>query len=244
MLAAALVLVLLGAAVLAVEVQLARTQRRLAASAPLALDTAIGGSGPGAQRRMLWLGDSTAAGVGADRPEDALPRQVAARLGRPVQLTVLAISGAQVEDVVEKQLPRVASLDPDVVVLSVGANDVVHLASKDSFTRRYRRLLDELGSTPVIALGVPDMGAAPRFAQPLRAIAGWRGRVLDGRIRHEVARRDRTRYVDIAGRTGPAMRRDPDRYFAPDRYHPNGAGYGLWADAVSDVARALTLDPG
>ncbi len=190
---------------------------------------------------MVWLGDSTAAGVGAGGPDGALPRQVASRLGRPVQLTVLAISGAQVEDVITRQLPKVASLDPAVVVVSVGANDVVHFTSRDSFTSRYRRLLDQLGSTPVIVLGVPDMGAAPRFAQPLRAIAGWRGRALDGRLREEVARRGTVRYVDIAGRTGPPMRRDPDRFFALDRYHPNEAGYGLWADAVLDVARALPL---
>ncbi len=59
-----------------------------------------------------------------------------------------------------------------------------------------------------------------------------------------MAGRAGTGYVDIAGRTGPPMRRDPDRYFALDRYHPNQAGYGLWADAVLDVARALPLEPG
>jgi lysophospholipase L1-like esterase len=238
-------LILVSGVVLAVEARLARTGPGLPVAAPLALDTTIGNSGPaGTPLRMLWLGDSTAAGVGASGPDGALPRQVASRLGRPVQLTVLAISGAQVEDVIEKQLPKVTALDPDVVFLSIGANDVVHFTSKDSFTSRYRRLLDQLGTTPVIALGVPDMGAAPRFAQPLRAIAGWRGRALDGRIRGEVAGRDAVKYVDIAGRTGPVMRRDPDRYFALDQYHPNEAGYGLWADAVLDVALALPLDPG
>lgn len=192
---------------------------------------------------MVWLGDSTAAGVGAGRPGGALPRQVASRLERPVQLTVLARSGATVEDVIANQLPKVASLDPDVVVISVGANDVVHLTSKDSFASRYRRLLDRLGAVPVIALGVPDMGAPPRFAQPLRAIAGWRGRSLDEEIREEVAGRVGASYVDIAGRTGPLMRRYPDRYFALDEYHPNEAGYGLWADAVLEAARSLPLGP-
>jgi lysophospholipase L1-like esterase len=244
-LSAAVALVMVAGAVLAVEVRLARTAQRLPVATPLALDATIGGPGPSSGLlRMLWLGDSTAAGVGADEPDGALPRQVAARLERPVQLTVLAKSGARVEDVIEKQLPKVASLDPDVVFLSIGANDVVHFTSRGSFTRRYRRLLDQLGTTPVIALGVPDMGAAPRFAQPLRAIAGWRGRALDGCIRDALAGREGVRYVDIAGRTGPPMRRDPDRYFALDRYHPNEAGYGLWADAVLDVARALPLDPG
>jgi len=193
---------------------------------------------------MVWLGDSTAAGVGANGPEGSLPRQVAARLGGPVELVVLARSGARLDEVVQQQLPRVASLDPDLVLVSAGANDVVHLASKRRFARQYREMLDGLRPIPVVVLGVPDMGAAPRFAQPLRAIAGWRGRALDGAVRDAVGGRVDVRYVDIAGRTGPAMRREPDRYFAADRYHPNDAGYGLWADAVLDVVRTLPPVPG
>ena len=230
-------LVLVGGLVLGVEARLARTAPGLPALTPLALDTTIGNSAPaGGPLRMLWLGDSTAAGVGASGPDGALPRQVASRLGRPVQLTVLAISGDQVEDVIDKQLPKVASLDPDVVFLSIGANDVVHFTSKDSFTSRYRRLLDQLGTTPVIALGVPDMGAAPRFAQPLRAIAGWRGRALD-EVVGAVAKATGSAYVDIAGPTGPSFRAQPERFFSADDYHPSDEGYRRWADAVLELAR-------
>lgn len=230
--------------VLAVEVQMARIQRRLPETGPLNLDTTIGAARPGPTFRAVWLGDSTAAGVGAGDADGSLPRQVASRLDRSVELVVLARSGARVDDVLAAQLPKVASLRPDLVVLSVGANDVVHLAGRRPFRSRYRLLLDRLPGVPVLALGVPDMGAAPRFAQPLRAIAGWRGRVLDGAIRNAVAGRADVRYVDIAGRTGPAMRRQPDRYFSLDRYHPNQAGYGLWADAVLDAARAVLALPG
>ena len=80
-------------------------------------------------------------------------------------------------------------------------------------------------------LGVPDLGAPTRLPQPLRALAGWRGRALDSDVRHLAAGRHAL-YVAIAGRTGPAFRRHPDRYFAADHYHPDDAGYQLWADAV------------
>ncbi len=50
-----------------------------------------------------------------------------------------------------------------------------------------------------------------------------------------VAATSGARYVDIAGSTGPAFRRHPDRYFAGDRYHPSDAGYALWARAVLAV---------
>ena len=86
----------------------------------------------------------------------------------------------------------------------------------------------------MVVLGVPDMGAPPRLAQPLRALAGYRGRQLDGIVR-AIARAADARYVDIAGETGPTMRSDTQRYFAADRYHPSDDGYALWVDAVLAV---------
>jgi lysophospholipase L1-like esterase len=80
------------------------------------------------------------------------------------------------------------------------------------------------------------MGAIPRFAQPLRAVAGWRGRNLDAEVRR-VAAATGAVYADIAGPTGPSFRHDPGRYFAGDDFHPSDAGYRLWADAVVRVLR-------
>lgn len=220
------------AVVLAAEVQLARTGPGLPDDTPLDHDGRIGGEGPAL--RMVWLGDSTAAGVGATSAAGAIPWRVAEALGRPVELTSLAVSGDRVADVVADQLPAVAALEPDVVLVSIGANDVVHLTSKGSFRSTYRTLLDGLpDGILVVLLGVPDMGAPPRLAQPLRAIAGHRGRTLDG-VTRQVAEDHDAVYVDIAGETGPTMRSDTARYFAADRYHPSDDGYALWAEAVLD----------
>lgn len=221
------------AVVLAVEVQLARTSPALAPADPFDLDGVIGAVDGGPEPlRVVWLGDSTAAGVGVDRADDALPRQVARALGRPVQLTVVAHSGDRVGDVMREQVSRVVAADPQLIFLDVGANDVVHGTSRKRFRRTYRQVLDALpAGVPIVVLGVPDMGSPPRLRQPLRAIVGWRGRTLD-RVVEAEARRRALPYVDIAAETGPLFRADPDRWFSADKYHPNGAGYGLWADAV------------
>lgn len=226
--------------VLAAEIQVARTRPKLPPAPPLRLDGAVAGHLPDPPVRLVWVGDSTAAGVGASTAEASVPHQVAVALGRRVHLTVLAGSGARVADVLADQLPGVAALHPDVVFVSVGANDTVHLTPAGDFGQTYRRLLDGLaGVDRVVLLGVPDMGSPPRFLQPLRAIVGWRGRALDSRVRAAAGDRHGVHYVDIAGRTGPAMRQDPDRYFSADGYHPGDAGYRLWADAVADVVRPL-----
>lgn len=218
-------------AVVAVEIQLARSGQRLP-ELTLVLDR------PGGDPAVVWLGDSTAAGVGASSAAGAVPSQVQDRLGRPgASLAVVAVSGARAADVLARQVPLVAGLHPDLILISVGANDTIHLTGRTEFRRTYERLVRALpAGVPVVLLGVPDMGSIARFAQPLRAIAGRRGRRLDAEVRR-VAAATGARYADIAGPTGPAFRRDPRRYFAADDFHPGDAGYGLWARAVLDVLR-------
>ena len=217
--------------VLALEIQLARGGDRLP-ELGLVLDR------PGTGRRLVWLGDSTAAGVGASSAAGALPSQVADGLAAlDAALAVLAVSGARVADVLADQVPKVARQEPDLVLISVGANDALHLTGRGTFRRTDEDAVRALPpGVPVVLLGVPDMGAIPRFLQPLRAVAGWRGRRLDAEIRR-VAVATGAVYVDIAGPTGPAFRRHPGRYFAADEFHPGDAGYALWANAVVEVLK-------
>jgi lysophospholipase L1-like esterase len=200
------------------------------------LDGPIGEGGP--RLRLVWLGDSTAAGEGASDAAHTLPHLVARGLGRPVDVRVLAESGTTVAGVLRDQAPRVAPLDPDVVFVSAGANDVSHLHTRGRFARRYRELVRALpaGATLVL-LGVPDMGAGiPRRVQPLRAFSEWRGFRLDAAVRRIAADGGAT-YVDIAGRTGRLFRSQRGRLYAADRYHPGDEGYRVWAQAVVDRLR-------
>ncbi len=205
---------------------------------PTGVDACAACAGAVAPLRTVWLGDSTAAGVGATTADGVLGRQIARRLSRPVDVRVLAASGDRVADVVADQLPRVPA-DTQVVFVSVGANDAIHLTRAGTFAASYRRIVARLPAAAcVVLLGVPDLGSPPRLAQPLRAVAGWRGRTIDRRIR-QVAGSSGATYVDIAGATGPAFRRDRS-LFASDGYHPDDQGYALWAGAVTSAMQAGT----
>ncbi len=190
--------------------------------------------------RIAWMGDSTAAGVGASSADYALPRLVAKGLGRPVELRSFAISGARVGDVFEKQLPLLLAIPaeefPEFVVIDVGANDATHLTNVNGFRSTYLGILDKIPeSASVITLGVPDIAAVTRLAQPLRFVAGVRGGTYDAVV--ESLRDQGADYVNIADFTGPKFRADPDRYLAADHFHASDAGYQLWADTVIPVLR-------
>src|SRR2546423_9570534 len=87
------------AGLLVIEVLMARGGPNVGGYGRDELDGLIG-AGPGEPLRVTWIGDSTGQGVGTSALEHALPRVVARGLGRPVELTVLAQSGARGPDAV------------------------------------------------------------------------------------------------------------------------------------------------
>lgn len=229
--------------VLAVEVYLALSRTHLddeVGSRPSGL---LVGDRDGPPVVTVWFGDSTSTGVGASTFEESVAFGVAAadaaRFDRPVALTVFGVSGHQVHEVLDEQIPEflASGIEPDRIYISVGGNDVTALTRRPTFRSRYRRMLDEIRSAApdahITVLGVPDMGSVTRLDWPLRAISGWRGDALDDDV-HDAATKRGIRHVDIATETGPAFRKDPDFYLAADLFHPSDEGYQLWIDAVTD----------
>lgn len=231
--------------VLLAEVQLARGGEELVAPDVATLTRTVG---DGSQRAsVLWLGDSTAAAVGSSTADGAVSSQVAREVvaadpSLSLDVRVIAHSGDRIGDVVSDQLPLVKGIAPDYVVISIGANDVIHLTRVATFRSRYRSLVDGLVAAGVakkniVLVGVPDMGSPTRLKQPLRAITGWRSRRLDREVR-SVAKAAGTRYVDLFHATSKPFRAHPERYLATDKYHPSDDGYTLWATAISQVLGA------
>jgi lysophospholipase L1-like esterase len=100
------------------------------------------------------------------------------------------------------------------------------------------RLRETSPDLPIVVTGSPDVGSAPRLAQPLRAIAGWRaGQVNDGLA--DLVRDRRLTLAPIAERTGPAFRRDRS-LFAADGYHPSAAGYAVWLPVLREALAKVT----
>lgn len=236
--------VLAPVVVLGVEVQLARTAPRLDDEVGFRPVAALVESErqTDVPTRVVWVGDSTSTGVGSPQLSTSMAYRVTASRHDAARLTILGVSGAQVHEVVDEQIPelerRVANGDvPDVVYVSIGANDVTALTRRPTFRSRYRSMVDDLTAAvpdaEVVLVGVPDMGTAPRLPIPLRQIAGVRAAQLDGVIQ-DLAENAGLHHVDLAGRTSRTFSSDPDRYFSLDDFHPSADGHRVWAEAVVD----------
>ncbi|MCA1569081.1 MAG: SGNH/GDSL hydrolase family protein [Chloroflexi bacterium] len=193
--------------------------------------------------RYVVLGDSTATGRGAPYERGiavATAGHLAAR--RPLTLTNLAVSGARFGDVRRHQLPAAVRSRPDVVLVAAGANDVTGLTRLRSVRADLEKIVDRLRAArcdvAIVVTASPDVGAVPRLAQPLRAVAGRRTNQLNGAI-EDVVRERGLDLAPIAARTGPLFRADRS-LFAADDFHPSAAGYATWVPVIeAALDRAL-----
>ncbi|HZZ86462.1 MAG TPA: SGNH/GDSL hydrolase family protein [Anaeromyxobacteraceae bacterium] len=197
------------------------------------------------ERSMIYvaLGDSTGVGVGAGN-DGGYVRRTAERLrqsGLRVQLANLCVSGARVADVVSGQLPHLDAVEPELVTVGVGINDVTNGTPVPVFEELYGQLLGRLAATGarVVVLEVPDLSLSP-LATDQAARLGIRRRVeAVNAIIHAAAARHRYQVVDLFLESRAELPGHPE-LLCSDRFHPSAAGYDRWAAALwPAVARAV-----
>lgn len=199
----------------------------------------------GAPLELLVLGDSIAAGLGAQRPKDVLGARLCKGLAdflhRPVRLRTVAVVGAESKDLAT-QLDRLApDYRADAAVIIVGGNDVTHrtpVSSAASDLEAAVRRLRESGAAVVVGT-CPDLGALRPVPQPLRALGAQASRQL-AHAQAAAARRAGARVVSLRRAVGAMFIENPDDMFSLDRFHPSALGYRRTADALlPEIVAAL-----
>ena len=198
---------------------------------------------------LLILGDSIAAGLGADQPEHTLGGQLARRLAKQTRRAVRLHTGACVGAETSMVRAQVAALPPgyraDVAVIVVGGNDVTHRVRPSVSGRHLSEVIEELQAheTQVVVGTCPDLGALAAVPQPLRTVGGLASRQLAATQR-EVATRLGAHAVSLGDVVGPFFIAQPEAMFAVDRFHPSGAGYRRTAKALLPSVLAALGHPG
>lgn len=170
----------------------------------------------------LALGDSAAQGIGASRPQNGyvglLANRAAAVTGKQVQVVNLSVSGAVIQDVIEKQLPQIKGLKPNLVTIEIGANDMAQY-DHQKFAKQFEQLVSVLPPGTFVA-NMPYFQTRPaRRASALDAT---------NTVERLVAARSGLTLVDLQTAT---KQRNDWRSYAADWFHPNDRSYRHWADA-------------
>lgn len=207
-------------------VRIHRGRRIAAESVPYAVNR------PGASRSLLIIGDSTAVGTGADRPEDSIAGRIADEFD-DVSIINLAQNGAMLRDVYV-QLQLTGDRLFDVILMQAGANDILYFTPLDRIRSSVERLLDaarEKGHH-VIFLSNGNIGLAPAFFPPLSWIYTWRARKVRSLFMDAAAERG-VQYVDLFREQGAdPFFADPEQFYAADFLHPGSEGYRYWYQEI------------
>ncbi len=211
-----------------------RRVRRTALRLPEAAGERARGGGA---LRLLIVGDSSAAGVGAEHQDEALAgclaRALALRLGQPVGWQLIATSGHR--SVQALAALRAAELAPaDVLVTALGVNDVVDqtvpaqaLAALDAIDTLAR---ERAGVRLSLHCAAPPMQAFPLLPQPLRWFFGRQAARFNAALAARLAGQPTRRVVHLP----EALQHDATALMAIDGFHPGPRGYALWAEALAD----------
>lgn len=196
--------------------------------------------------RYVALGDSYTIGTSVSAGE-SWPRQLVARLGGSVELVAnLGVNGYSSDDLIREELPRLDALDPDLVTVQIGVNDVVRGVDEASYAANVEliltSLLDRVPASRIVAVATPDYTVTPmgsafgnptqqsaaiaRFNSVLQAAADARNIAFVPEI-FAISQRVATDQSSVAG----------------DGLHPSGAQYALWVDAIKPVVQALLAGP-
>ena len=206
------------------------------------------------ERRILVLGDSLARGTGDESGKGfAVDVLQAYRRRGPAQLTNLGVNGSEspeVRELAESPTVRARAAEADLIVVSVGGNDLSHAgaaaapgsgatdlvdavaAARNRYLENLRGILRALReanpSAPVLVVGLYD---------PFSGEAG------PGRLGSSVIVQWNTLVAETAlGFPGVTVvptfdlfQGRPDR-LAADKYHPNREGYRMIAERMLQVA--------
>jgi len=202
--------------------------------------------------RLMMLGDSLAAGLGAERPKDTLgarlSKGLARRVHRPVRLHTLAVVGSESSALAAQVEALPAGCRADAAVIVVGGNDVTHRVpvqtAATQLSDAVTRLLER--GIPVVVGTCPDLGALRPVPQPLRALGSRLSQQLAA-AQAEAAERAGAAVVSLRHAVGPFFISNPDEMFSLDRFHPSGLGYRRTAEAllpaVTDAVAMTALRP-
>lgn len=182
------------------------------------------------------MGDSTAEGTGASHPSRNYATIVYGSLKDRYKLTKYynyAKSGAVLHDVVADQLPRTLQLQPSLVTISIGANDILKRTHLNIFEKNLYTLLktlQEQTDATIVISTVPDLSLTPAVPRLLKTYSRYKATKINAII-NRVGKATNTVTVDMFEDNKAMLQTFPEA-IASDGFHPSDFGYALWANTI------------
>jgi lysophospholipase L1-like esterase len=185
--------------------------------------------------RLLVIGDSSAAGVGASTQSEALASQTATALAqqlqRPVAWQLIAQSGLNTARA--HAFFRESNAGPaDAALFALGVNDATSQVKDSKFIAEsnalWKTVQKTTGAKLAVFSGLPPVHDFPALPQPLRFYLGTWVMWLDDSLRAWTLKQGLI-YCPVSDTLGNASVKD----MASDGYHPGPKIYAAWAQQAA-----------
>ena len=193
------------------------------------------------------LGDSAVEGVGASKPARSYTGIIHEHLKIVKKHTIYHNFGksfAKVSDILETQMERTIAAQPDLITISIGANDLKQHTSLRNFERDLETLLKTLKketNAEIIINNIPSLVYAPAIPRHLRIATGLAVSRINAIIKKQ-AEKTHVILVDVYKQSLVFVRDYPE-VVSEDGFHPSDFGYAIWANTIISEIKHLSASP-
>jgi lysophospholipase L1-like esterase len=162
-------------------------------------------------------------------------KRLTAHTGRAVEVTNPAVNGFTTLDLIEKELAYVERLEPDLVTILIGVNDLVRGREKERYRASLVTIYDavaarHLPSGRTLAISIPNWSVTPaarQYGDP-EEIRHLTDTFND--IAHEEAAERAFQWVDITAASISGL--GSANWISADDLHPSDKQYAAWAEVI------------
>ena len=182
------------------------------------------------------LGDSVTEGIGATSTHRTFASVIASYLKsqkKNLQYHNLGKRGAPTKEILGEQLDAAIALNPDLVTISAGVNDIRVLSTPWQFKKDLRELisrLEEETHAEIVINNIPDFTVTPLIPRFSKRIIRFIIRRFNN-VMIDVVTNSRATLVDLFSFTAVFGKQYPEA-IAEDKFHPSDFGYAIWASAM------------
>ena len=186
---------------------------------------------------LVGFGDSVIAGTGLSQAEQSitskLGEEIQRKTGNLVNWSCYGVNGDRLKDLLER-VDSIPECEGNLVVVSVGVNDVTRLTSLKAWRRDLRALINKLRGRfdRLLFLGLPPMEDFPILPFPLRFFLGLRASMLNFCLAKETEIFHDVFHLEYYGRPS-------NKDMAEDGYHPSEVAC---EDFAKIIVNALAFD--
>lgn len=207
--------------------------RRKIGRLPDAQGETTGKSGASAESvKLLAIGESTVAGVGARTHETALTGQFAkhlgVKIGKSVEWLAVGRSGITAGETIHELVPKIPNEKFDYIMVGLGGNDVLKLSSPRKWRRDMTKLLEilkeKIPNAKIFITNAPAIRLSPVLPQPIKFILGHLSALHDKNTKQFTREMENVFYFHQPTEV-------VEDFFA-DGIHPSEKGYDIWSETI------------